>query len=175
MKSLLKKKRYTEDLEHRAIALSNRNAELKDKIRTLLARLQAMGIVTSPSVGPYPPVIPTTSPFQRSLPLSTPVSSCLPTDDCAPVLPEFSASAHPLTVQSAQSFSPSLTPQQDPSDALPPSALNHMLALGNSSSATSSSVVGLSQIPDPSFVLGADPIDTKISNAFDLHHMTCTQ
>jgi hypothetical protein len=39
MKSLQKKKRYTEDLEERASALHVRNAELKFKIRALLARL----------------------------------------------------------------------------------------------------------------------------------------
>lgn len=41
MKSLQKKKRYTEDLEMRARLLAGRNQELKDKIRGLLARLNA--------------------------------------------------------------------------------------------------------------------------------------
>lgn len=39
MKSLQKKKRYTQNLEHHAIALAKRNAELRDKIGVLLVRL----------------------------------------------------------------------------------------------------------------------------------------
>lgn len=42
MKSLQKKKRYTQNLEHRAIALAARNNELRDKIRLLLDRLNSL-------------------------------------------------------------------------------------------------------------------------------------
>lgn len=42
MKSLQKKKRYTEDLEARARVLARRNAELKEKIRALLIRLNGV-------------------------------------------------------------------------------------------------------------------------------------
>lgn len=48
MKSLQKKKRYTEDLEHKAVVLSKRNAELKEKIRGLVARLNTQVPVPQP-------------------------------------------------------------------------------------------------------------------------------
>lgn len=53
MKSLQKKKRYTEDLEHRAIALATRNADLKEKIRGLLNQLQGIGLYALPGIGVF--------------------------------------------------------------------------------------------------------------------------
>lgn len=49
MKSLQKKKRYTQHLELRAVQLANRNAHLKHQIRAQLLRLQQMGLF-----GPLP-------------------------------------------------------------------------------------------------------------------------
>lgn len=64
MKSLQKKKRYTEDLEHRAIALSRRNAELKEKIRALLIKLNS-----TPLPVPTHPQLPIAFPQPSSQPL----------------------------------------------------------------------------------------------------------
>lgn len=92
MKSLQKKKRYTEDLEHRALALASRNAELKEKIRLQLTRLQAMGIVAVPGVGVFggPPS------FQR------PHITSFPADDW---LPDFTPPANPpLPQQQPETF-----------------------------------------------------------------------
>jgi hypothetical protein len=50
MKSLQKKKRYTEDLEARAAVLHARNDELKIKIRSLLARLSHPGMAPDQGV-----------------------------------------------------------------------------------------------------------------------------
>ncbi|CAN8068984.1 unnamed protein product [Agarophyton chilense] len=83
MKSLQKKKRYTEDLEHRAVALASRNRELRDKIRLLLARLQQMGIVAVPGVGVFSsPAVQT--PFSSMPPSSAPAE---PPAASAPIVP----------------------------------------------------------------------------------------
>lgn len=55
MKSLQKKKKYTQHLENRAAALAARNAELRDKIRLLLLRLNELNAPPPPHSHPMPP------------------------------------------------------------------------------------------------------------------------
>lgn len=52
MKSLQKKKRYTQNLEHKAVALAARNAELRNKIRVLLLRLNQLSNTPPPALVP---------------------------------------------------------------------------------------------------------------------------
>lgn len=54
MKSLQKKKRYTDDLERRAKALTAQNHELKTRIYALLAKLAQNGVPIGYALAPYP-------------------------------------------------------------------------------------------------------------------------
>ncbi|PXF40496.1 hypothetical protein BWQ96_09777 [Gracilariopsis chorda] len=182
MKSLQKKKRYTEDLEHRAVALATRNQELRDRIRVLLGRLQQMGIVAVPGVGVFSPSALQT-PYPSVQPTATPAP---PPSASAPIVPpdwpvhldnQPSVSAQSLQLpESLPTAAPVATAATAPNPTPIPATLPQH---NNASAAMLNQSLPLLETPpqSPSLALQPDPFSLSDSEhklgVFDIPHMTC--